>query len=66
MQKSVFTSKTMWANVMALIAAVSALFGLEMTPEAQMQLVEFLLLGMPMLNVVLRFVTKDKVVLIKE
>ena len=58
-------SKTVWANVVALGAAVAALFGLDLSADMQQRFVEFVVLGMPALNVVLRLVTKDAIVLSK-
>ncbi len=58
--KSVLASKTMWANVIAFIAAISTSFGFELglDPETQLAIVGGI---MAALNIVLRFVTKSAV-----
>lgn len=60
MNKSIFASKTFWANIVALVATVSTAFGLDLglDPESQVAIVGTV---MSVVNIVLRFITKDPV-----
>ncbi len=55
-----YASKTIWANALAMIAAGATVFGLDLglTPEVQ---AEILAVVMTVVNIVLRFITKDPV-----
>jgi hypothetical protein len=60
--KSIFASKTFWANILAFIAAVATAFGfnLGLTPDVQGTLVAGI---MAIVNIVLRLVTNQPVTL---
>jgi len=53
-----YASKTIWANVIAFVATMAVVFGVdlpfELTPEAQAEIVAAI---MAVVNIVLRFVT---------
>ena len=55
-----YTSKTIWANAVAGIAAITGAFGLDLglTPEAQTQIVVGI---MAVVNIALRLITKESV-----
>ena len=55
-----FASKTLWVNLVALIAAVTGAFGMDLglDPETQTSIVAGV---MGVVNIVLRFVTKSAV-----
>lgn len=56
MTKLWYTSKTVWVNLLALIASVSfAAFGYEITAEAQ-------IITLTVINFILRLVTKEEIV----
>ncbi len=63
--KSVFTSKTFWANVLALLAPILAAKGINLSPEYQAQLAEFLIVVVPLANIGLRFISTQPIHLIK-
>jgi hypothetical protein len=52
--KNFWQSKTIWANVLAILAAVAASQGIDVTPEVQGQVVAA---GMGVMNIILRSVT---------
>jgi hypothetical protein len=52
--KNFWQSKTIWANVFAILAAVAASQGIDVTPEVQGQVVAA---GMGVMNIILRSVT---------
>ena len=52
--KIFWQSKTIWANVLAILAAVAASQGIDVTPEVQGQVVAA---GMGVMNIILRSVT---------
>lgn len=52
--KNFWQSKTIWANVFAILAAVAASQGIDVTPEVQGQVVAA---GMGVMNIILRAVT---------
>ena len=56
-KKPFWASKTMWVNLVALVATVSTAFGLDLglTPENQVAVVGAVI---AVLNIALRFVTK--------
>jgi len=54
MEKSLFQSKTFWANIIALGATVATAFGFEITEEQQGTLIAGV---MTVVNIVLRMVT---------
>ena len=58
--KPFYASKTLWANLIAGVAAVSTAFGFDLglSPEAQTAIVGGV---MAVVNVVLRLVTKDAI-----
>lgn len=58
--KPFWTSKTLWVNVVALVASVTGAFGIDvgLTPEAQASIVGGI---MAVANIVLRLVTKQPV-----
>jgi len=58
--KKWFSSKTIWANLIALVATVSTAFGLDLglTAEAQATLVAGV---MAIVNIVLRLVTEEAI-----
>ena len=58
--KSWYTSKTLWVNIVAGIATVSTAFGLDLGLDAETQVA---VVGglMALLNIVLRLVTKGAV-----
>lgn len=58
--KSIFTSKTFWANFISVVVSVGAAFGipLPLTPEEQATLVGVI---MGIINIGLRFVTTKPV-----
>ena len=58
--KSKWASKTLWANIVAIIATLGGVFGLDLglTPEVQAQLVAAI---MAVVNIGLRFVTKTAI-----
>lgn len=64
MVKSAFTSKTVLANVAAFAAAFLGIFGLDLTPEQKSNLVDGLVLALPVINIVLRFLADKAVALI--
>jgi hypothetical protein len=55
--KPFWSSKTLWINLIALVAAISTAFGVDLglDPEAQIAIVGTV---MSVINIVLRFVTK--------
>lgn len=55
-EKSLFTSKTLWVNLIVGIAAFFPAVAEKVNPVTVMQAMTFI-------NIILRFVTKDKVVL---
>lgn len=59
-----WTSKTLWVNLIAFIAAASGAFGIDLglTPEAQTALVGGI---MALVNILLRLVTRSPVALSK-
>lgn len=58
--KSIFASRTLWANVIALLATVATLMGADVGMDAETQ--GALLAGvMAVVNIVLRVVTKEPV-----
>ena len=61
MSKKWYVSKTLWTNVVAGIAAVSTAFGLELGLDAETQVA---IVGgvMALINIVLRLVTKNRIV----
>jgi hypothetical protein len=65
MQKQWYESKTLWVNLVALIAAVTGAFGLDLglDPEAQTSIVAGI---MSVVNIVLRFTTKTPIAKPKE
>ena len=58
--KSIFTSKTLWVNVLALAATLFGALGIDigLTPEMQIKVVGVI---MTVVNIVLRFTTKTAV-----
>lgn len=60
--KSIFQSKTVWANVASVLAVVAARFGLELSPDDALALATGLLTAV---NLVMRLVTKQPVHLVK-
>ena len=56
--KKWYLSKTLWANAMAVIAAILATQGVDMGAEMQATTVAF---AMGIANIVLRMVTKDPI-----
>lgn len=58
--KPFWASKTLWVNAIALVAAISGAFGLDLglDPETQTAIVGAV---MSVVNIVLRFVTKSAV-----
>lgn len=58
--KKWYQSKTVWANILAAVATLAGVFGLDLglTPEVQAQIVGGI---MAVVNIVLRFVTKDAI-----
>ena len=58
--KSIFASKTFWVNIVALVATISTAFGLDLglDPDKQVAVVGGI---MSLVNIVLRFITKDAV-----
>jgi Zn-dependent alcohol dehydrogenase len=59
MTKSWWMSKTIWVNIVALIAAILTTLGIvDLTPDVQAQIVVFV---MGAVNIGLRVITKDKV-----
>lgn len=61
-EKKFYLSKTFWVNIIALVASVTGAFGLDLdlNPETQTAVVTAI---MAIVNLVLRFTTKDKVTL---
>ena len=55
--KKWYASKTMWANSLAMVAALLGAFNIDLglTPEMQVMMVGFIMGGV---NIVLRYVTK--------
>lgn len=51
-----WASKTLWVNLIALVASIGGAYGLNITPEAQASIVTAILAGA---NIALRFITKD-------
>jgi hypothetical protein len=60
MEKPFYASKTLWTNIVMLVATVSTAFGLDLglNPEAQVAIVGTV---MSVINIVLRFVTRAPV-----
>lgn len=56
--KSVFASKTMWVNAIAFLASIATVFGVDIAPDMQAELVMGI---MAAVNIFLRFVTKEPV-----
>jgi hypothetical protein len=65
MEKQWYESKTLWVNLVALIAAVTGAFGLDLglDPEAQTSIVAGI---MSIVNIILRFTTKTHIAKSKE
>ena len=57
MEKPFYASKTLWTNIVMLVATVSTAFGLDLglNPEAQVAIVGTV---MSVVNIILRFVTR--------
>ena len=57
MEKPFYASKTLWTNIVMLVATVSTAFGVDLglNPEAQIAIVGTV---MSVVNIILRFVTK--------
>lgn len=62
MSKTIWQSKTFWANIIAFIATMAGVFGIDLglSPEVQAQLVAGI---MAVINIALRFVTDKPVTL---
>ena len=60
MEKPFYASKTLWTNIVMLVATVSTAFGLDLglNPEAQVAIVGTV---MSVVNIILRFVTKTPI-----
>lgn len=58
--KTWYTSRTIWVNLVALVASMLMVFGVELTPDQQGALVTTIL---AIANIVLRFVTSSSVTL---
>ena len=58
--KSIFTSKTFWANTIAMVATVGAMFGLNLNLDAEMQ-AQIVAVVMGVVNIALRFKTNSAV-----
>jgi len=60
MRKRWFKSKTIWANIIGMVATIGTVFGLDLglTPETQAQIVAGI---MAVINVVLRTVTDSPI-----
>lgn len=58
--KSIFQSKTFWANAVAFVVSIATAFGLDLGLDAESQTA---IVGgiMAVVNVILRFVTKEPV-----
>ena len=57
MEKPFYASKTLWTNIVMLVATVSTAFGLDLglNPETQVAIIGTV---MSVINIVLRFVTR--------
>lgn len=64
MVKSAFTSKTVLTNVAAFAAAFFGIFGLDLTADQRTDLVNGLVLALPVINIVLRFLSDKAIALI--
>ena len=60
MKKSVFASKTLWFNALALVVGVLTQFGYDGVIPADLQ--QFVLPAVFVINLILRFVTKQPIV----
>ena len=60
MMKSIFASKTFWANIVAIIATVAGMFGLDLGLDAATQ-AQIVTGVMAIVNIALRFVTDEPV-----
>jgi hypothetical protein len=60
MEKPFYASKTLWTNIVMLVATVSTAFGVDLglNPEAQIAIVGTV---MSVVNIILRFVTKTPI-----
>ena len=57
-EKSIFQSKTFWANIVALGASGAMAYGIDIAPEEQAYIVTGI---MAVVNIVLRFTTKTAI-----
>ena len=60
MMKSIFVSKTFWANIVAIVATVAGMFGLDLGLDAETQ-AQIVAGVMAVVNIALRFVTDEPV-----
>ena len=58
-KKSPWASKTLWANAIALVASVLAIFGFDLGPDVQAGIVTA---ALAVVNIVLRFTTTKPIV----
>ncbi len=61
--KSLFKSKTFWVNFLTILVALGAAFGIYPDAELGAQVSSALLVLSPLLNIVLRILTKQPVAL---
>ena len=56
-----YLSKTIWANALTLLAGILSMFGLDLTPQEQATIVTGIASVLPVVNIILRLVTKTAV-----
>ena len=59
--KPFWRSKTVWFNVLTVILVIASFFGFSPDPDTEKQTREFLLITIPLVNLLLRFITEKKI-----
>lgn len=59
--KSIFASKVFWANALAIILAIAAIFGITPDPVMTQKVAAIVIMAMPFVNIILRFFTSKEI-----